>query len=300
MSKRRDHRRPSQRLPSRDERLRERVAQGYSRRWNLDSVAADVLRAIFAQCSFRFSEDGKFSFRLPRKISVSQQIRITSPLRGSPRETIEHVIREFAGHGNLGARIADILRLSLANPLVGLSGKSPFDDYLEACRNSGMHWGILRALRHLRDVITVTEERFFTDPTKVSMHWRLHADRVTPAMLQRVTECLQQVDAQALHSPACNRWLPGIQRFFEEVNAGTFHLPDRLAAPPLPTAGGSAAGSPVAPSTLAARLDDRQQHLDALRQNLLPQYLDLAPEDFAALCRADQTAGEFAPTWRRD
>jgi hypothetical protein len=282
----------------------------FSRKYELDSIAVEVLRAVFAQCPFRFGEGGKFSFQLPARITVNQQIRIAMPLREATREYRERVVRQLEGVESFGKRIADILRLSLSNPLVFLAGKSPFDGYLTVCRNSGMHWGIVRALQYLRDVITVTEEKFFTDPTKISVNWRLHLDRITPAMLQRVEKCLRQVDEQALFSPGCNQWLKSIQQFFKHVKAGTFRLPGQRGAARTPAAaggalpggeGGSSLVPAAAPSPPVARRDSAAEGLGgfrdgslALRQYLLPHYLDLAPGDFSALCRCDQGAGDFA------
>ncbi len=212
-------------------------------------------------------------------------------------------MRQLERIANVGGRIGLMVRGSLANPLVFLAGKSPFDGYLTVCRNSGIHWGILRALQHLRDVITVTEEKFFTDPTKVSMNWRLHWDRITPAMVRHVEKCLRPLDAQALHSPACNRWIAGIQRFFDEVKAGTFRIADRPEVERLPGAGPAAAErheGQVGPSSrphaaeAAEGLQGFHDGLRALREHLLPHYLDLSPEDFAMLCRSDREAADFA------
>jgi hypothetical protein len=303
MSSRNEHGPSGRRFRMRDEQLRERVVQQYVRKWQLDNIAEETLRAVFAQCEFRFDAGGKYSFKLPGKIALNQQIRIAGPLKGVARDYRERVIRQLERIANVGGRIGQMVRGSLSNPLVFLAGKSPFDGYLTVCRNSGIHWGILRALQHLRDVITVTEETFFTDPTKVSMNWRLHRDRITPAMVRHVEKCLRPLDAQALHSPGCNRWLAGIQRFFEEVKAGTFRLADRPEVERLPGAGSSAAeghegqvgpSSPPQPAEAAEGLPGFQDGLRTLREHLLPHYLDLSPEDFAVLCRSDREAADFA------
>ncbi len=77
--------------------------------------------------------------------------------------------------------------------MVMLSGKSPLDGYLRVCRESAMHWGIVRALEHLRDSLVVTRETYFTDPDKHSVGWRLNVSQITPAMLHRVERCLRDV-----------------------------------------------------------------------------------------------------------
>ena len=248
---------------------------------------------------------GKFTLQFPAAITLDQQMKIARPLRQLAPKRREHVIRQLQRLDIGGERMAEMARHSLSNPLVALVGKSPFDGYLTVCRDSGMHWGIVRALQHLRDAITVTREPFFTDPTKYHVAWRLRAERITPAMLHRVERCLRDVDARALHEPACNQWLKGLQGFFDAVKAGTFRLPARTGS------GAAAAAKDEAgiarfrrPSPrLACRGTRRRdtasraglrEGLRALRERLLPQYLDLAPDDFAALCRLDQGAGDFA------
>ncbi len=306
---RRDQHRPRDFRRSPDDRLRERVLQAFARKWELDNIAKEVLRGVFAQCEFREGLDGKFSFRLPSKISLNQQTQIAAPLRESTREYRERVIGQLERIANVGRRIGLMVRGSLANPLVFLAGKSPFDGYLTVCRNSGMHWGIVRALQHLRDVMTVTEERYFTDPRKINISWRLHVDRITPTMLQQVEKCLRAVDAKAFGAPACNPWLNGIRPLFEQIKEGTFQLPTRPGTAHRPGAAAFPAvgesGTPAVPSvtvpSAAAEPDEVQggtkemrDALRGLRQYLLPQYLDLSLEDFTALCRCDWGAGDFA------
>src|SRR5271157_2502981 len=287
-----------------EEKLREQIVQTQVRRWELDVAVEEVLREIVSQCSVRAEPGGKFNLQFPAAITLDQQMKIARPLRLVARNRREHVIRQLQRLEIGGERMAEMARRSLSNPLVALVGKSPFDGYLTVCRDSQMHWGIVRALQHLRDAITVTREPFFTDPTRYHIAWRLRAECITPAMLHRVERCLRDVDARALHEPACNRWLKGLQGFFDEVKEGTFRLPAGPAAAQPASAKGEAeiAVPPSVPSpqpvegTDGAPQQSRglRNALRALRECLLPQYLDLAPEDFAALCRWDQGVADFA------
>ena len=309
MSKQKDDRRWTDLPLSRGEIQREHLVQMTARKWQLDAIAEKVLREVLAQCSIRDESTGKFHVEFPHQLALDQQVRIAKPLRETPQEGRKHVLRQLEGIAGVGTGLAKMVRVSLANPLVALAGKSPFDRYLAVCRNSGMHWGIVRALQHLRDAITVTEERFFTNPAKRKINWRLHLEQISPAMLKRVEECLRGVDARAIHEPACNRWINGIQGFFDTVKGGTFHLPTHPAAVRLPStsappaAGGEAAAVPACvpspppaegPDNVAEELRGYRAGLRALRKHLSPQYLDLAPDDFAALCRFDQDARDFA------
>ena len=117
MSSKNDHGRPRRSFPSRDERLRERVLQQFVRKWKLDNYAAQKRqRAVFGQCLFRFDAGGKFSFQLPGKITVNQQIRIAMPLRGLAIDYRERVIRQLEVIENIGGRVGLMVRGSLANP----------------------------------------------------------------------------------------------------------------------------------------------------------------------------------------
>ena len=269
-----------------------------------------MLREVLAQCSIRNELAGKFHVDFPHRLTLDQQMRIAKPLRQLPQEDREHVMRQLQGIAGVGRGLAEMVRVSLSNPLSALAGKSPFDRYMTGCRDSGVHWGIVRALQHLRDVITVKEETYFTDPTRRTISWRLNVTGITPAMLKRVEECLRQVDAPALHDPTCNLWLMGIQAFFDRVKAGTFRLPPRPATAPLPSTSAPCRRArkgearfcrparrlclPRGPTTRRMNSLRLREGLRALRKHLSPQYLDLAADDFAALCRFDQDARDFA------
>ena len=304
-----------------------RLIETIVRKERLDHIAEDVLRAVLACCSVRLERGGRFQVRQPPKITLEQQLGIVAPITSLASEDREGVIGQLQHIASLGPGIARMVRLSLANPYLSaagrpqpgisappsytprITGNTTFDRYLTVCRNSRMHWGIIRALQHLRDVLTVTEEQYFTDPSKHDIKWRLHADRITPTMLKHVADCLRTVDARALHEPACERWLAGLRAVFERIKAGTFRLPDRPAAagsqskPDVPPAGGEAASTTAASESsprvaprddLPAELREMHRGLWSLRQYLLPQYLDLSPEEFAALCRSDDEARDFA------
>jgi hypothetical protein len=294
---------------SEEESQRERIVHVLARRWQLDRLAKEVLREIVAQSSVRKEPNGKFKLQLPDRLTVDQQLRVVRPLRKVAREDADRIAGQLEGIGTVGERLGKIVRGSLAHPLVALAGKSPFDGYLALCSNSGMHWGIVRALQHLRDAITVTKEPFFTNPAKLSIHWILHVDRITAAMLRHVEECLRTVDARALHDPACERWLKGIQTAFDQIKSGVFRLPGRAAAAEPPDSdalradggtGKTADQSLPIPPEPAEDSDNSQgwrrglqQALRALRQHLLPHYLDLLPDDFATLCRLDHATRDF-------
>ena len=66
-------------------------------------------------------------------------MRIAKPLRQAPQNGREHVMRQLEGIAGVGRGFAEMVRVSLSNPLVILPRKSPFDRYLAVCRNSGMH-----------------------------------------------------------------------------------------------------------------------------------------------------------------
>jgi hypothetical protein len=202
--------------------------------------------------------------------------------------------------GNAGPRMAQTVRAALSNPGVAMEGSAPFDGYLAVCRNSDMHWGVVRAVQHLRDVITVSYERYFTDRNKFFIQWKLRLDKITPMMLKLVEKCLQDVDGGVLEAHASNRWLGGIHGTLVQIKAGAFQIPTRpeagrIPSQPDPPSLRGQAEAPTGPAAAATvDLEQDPRGLRALRQQLLPQYLDLAPEDFAALCRMDQEARDFA------
>jgi hypothetical protein len=284
--------------------LREQIVETYARRCKLNALAVEVLRLIVADCAVRGDLGGKFSLQLPSQVTLEQQIRIARPLWKFLCRRREQAILQLERIPGVGITMARIARHSLANPMVMLSGKSPLDGYLRVCRESAMHWGIVRALEHLRDALVVTREAYFTDPDKHSVGWRLNVSQITPAMLHRVERCLRDVDPRAIREPDCNRWLKGLQEFFEQVKAGTFQLPAR-SGPTQPALAGKAPETAdpqsAAPSLRVAKLDDvpRQSRalyegLRELRERLLPQHLERRPEDFAALCRSEPGVWDFA------
>jgi hypothetical protein len=227
MSNPEDHHGASRRPSWREERLREQIVQTLVERCKLDSTAEVVLREIVSQCSVGGEIGGRFTFQLPAAIGLDQQIKIARPLRELLQKRREDVARQLERIEGVGSNMAKIVRHAIANPLVIVAGKSPLDGYLRICRESAMHWGIVRALQHLRDALTATNETFFSNPSRHSFTWRLNLDRITPAMLHRVERCLRDVDPRAIHDAACNQWLKNLQLFFDQVKAGTFQLPAR-------------------------------------------------------------------------
>ena len=304
MSNPEDHHGASRRPSWREERLREQIVQTLVERCKLDSTAEVVLREIVSQCSVGGEIGGRFTFQLPAAIGLDQQIKIARPLRELLQKRREDVARQLERIEGVGSNMATIVRHAIANPLVIVAGKSPLDGYLRICRESAMHWGIVRALQHLRDALTATNETFFSNPSRHSFTWRLNLDRITPAMLHRVERCLRDVDPRAIHDAACNQWLKNLQLFFDQVKAGTFQLPASPGAAQAPLAGKTAEmarpPSPPAPPPAATPCPVLEPSpgfgdgLRRLRERLLPQYLELAPEDFAALCRSEPGVWDFA------
>jgi hypothetical protein len=259
-------------------------------------VVKEVLQEIMAIVSTREKFPGQFLLDVPVQITKDQQMRVAAPLRKSSQEEMQRVIRELEAIGTFGPQMAGLVRAALASPAVALAGKSPFDGYLTICRNTGVNGALVRAIQHLRDVITVVDERFFTDPTRGTIRCELHPDRITPTMLKQVEECLREVDTRVLRDPMRNRWINGpLQRFFDRVKMGTFVLPARAVAVRVQSASGPLAanedaGYDAVPEETRALNDG----LRTLREHLAPQYLDLPPKDFAALCRSDEGARDAA------
>ncbi len=327
MSKRKPNRRPNHHPTLPEGRLAVRLAETIVRKERLGRVAADVLRAVLECCSVRLERGGRFQVRQPPKITLEQQLGIVAPITSLASEDRESVIVQLQHIASLGPKIARMVRLSLANsyltaasrPQTGLSappsytpritGNTTFDRYLTACRNSGMHWGIIRPLQHLRDVLTVTEEQYFTDPSKHDIKWTLHADRITSTMLKHVADCLRTVDVRAFASPPANDGSPAFERSSSGSRRGRsgcmIDLPrrDRKGSPMSRRQAGRRQARPRQPNRqravaprddLPAEFREMHEGLWSLRQYLLPQYLDLSPEGFAALCRSGEEAHDFA------
>ena len=117
MSTRKDDHRWSDLPLSRGEIEREQIVRMTARKWQLDAIAENVLREVLAQCSIRNELAGKFHVDFPHRLTLDQQMRIAKPLRQLPQEDREHVMRQLQGIAGVGRGLAEMVRVSLSNPL---------------------------------------------------------------------------------------------------------------------------------------------------------------------------------------
>ena len=141
MSNQEDQHRPSRGPSRRDEQLREQIVETYARKCKLNALAAEVLRLIVAEIAVRGEFGGNFSLRLPSQVTLEQQIKIARPLWKVLRRRREQAILQLQRIPGVGSTMATIVRHSLGNPMVMLSGKSPLDGYLRVCRESACTGG---------------------------------------------------------------------------------------------------------------------------------------------------------------
>lgn len=309
MSKSKLHRRKHDRPLSREAEVRASAVQEFRRRLELDRIGEAVLRAVFEECSVRRGLGGKWNLDFPSQMTLERAMKVASSLRRCTPEGRERVIRQLERIENIGTLIGVVLRAAATNPFYVLAEKSAFDRYLSLCQNDGVAEGIVRALHHLRDALTVTETIRYKEGTR-TYSWTLDNTRITPAMLDRVTDCLRGVEFGAIHTPACNAWIKGIQSVLDQIKLGVFRFADCPGATPVEglfrtIVVGMGLEVMQPPSTTSPPRTERAEErpdalrpwhsgLRALRGHLSEQYLDLSVDDFANLCRVDQEACEYA------